>query len=112
MSITPFSGLDPISHSLFWSMLVNLGLYVGVSLLTRQSMVERGQAVLFVDVFRRAAGGSRVWRGTATVRDLRDLVARFIGQNRSDVTFAAHARSRGLSLIENSQADAEWVHFA
>ncbi len=106
------SGLDPISHSLFWSMLVNLGLYIGVSLLTRQSMVERGQAVLFVDVFKRTGGGSRVWRGLASVRDLRDLVARFIGQNRSDVTFKAHARSRGLSLIENTQVDAEWVRFA
>jgi hypothetical protein len=68
--------------------------------------------VLFVDVFKRTGGGSRVWRGLASVRDLRDLVARFIGQNRSDVTFAAHARSRGLSLIENSQVDAEWVRFA
>jgi Na+/proline symporter/nitrogen-specific signal transduction histidine kinase len=106
------TGLDHISHALFWSMVANLGLYVGVSLLTRQGIIERGQAVLFVDAFSRADGGSRVWRGTATVRDLRDLLGRFVGHTRTQRAFSAYARSRGLSFSDGSRADAEWVQFA
>jgi hypothetical protein len=61
------TGLDEISHSLFWSMLANIGAYVGVSLAGRPGVVETSQATLFVDVFRRTASGegSRVWRGSA-----------------------------------------------
>ena len=104
--------LDPISHALFWSMVANVGLFVGISLLARQSIVERGQAVLFVDVFRRTARGSRVWGGRASLRDLRELVARFLGWDRTQAVFAAHARSRGLAPNEDSGADGEWLRFA
>ena len=44
-------GLDPIAHAVFWSLLLNTGLYVGVSIFSRQSALEHTQAVLFVDVF-------------------------------------------------------------
>jgi hypothetical protein len=48
-------GLDEISHSLWWSLLVNIGLYVAVSLNTRPDALEAGQAERFVDVFRHGA---------------------------------------------------------
>ena len=38
------SGMDEISHSLWWSLLTNLGLYILVSLNTRPDAVEAGQA--------------------------------------------------------------------
>nr|WP_243664264.1 hypothetical protein [Rhodothermus marinus] len=37
-------GFDPISHALFWSLLFNAGLYVGVSLFTQQRVEELLQA--------------------------------------------------------------------
>ena len=46
------AGLDPIAHSLFWSMLVNLGAYVAFSLPAGQSAREHTQALLFVDAFK------------------------------------------------------------
>jgi len=36
-------GLDPISHATIWTLLVNIGLFVGVSLVTSQTMIERSQ---------------------------------------------------------------------
>ncbi|MEK6273593.1 MAG: histidine kinase, partial [Actinomycetota bacterium] len=42
------AGLDGVSHAMFWSMLVNVGCYVGVSLFSRRSAAEHGQAALFV----------------------------------------------------------------
>jgi len=106
------TGLDHISHALFWSLAVNISLFIGISLLNRQTILERGQAVLFVDVFKRTTGGSRVWRGTASIRDLRELVARFLGRNRTQAVFAAYARHRGLAPGEDGPADVEWVRFA
>src|SRR5918999_1257981 len=80
--------LDTIPHALIWTLFVNVGLYVAVSLFTSQSVVERSQAVHFVDIFRRPAEGQRVWRGQATIGDLRRLLHRFMGETRTDTAFA------------------------
>jgi Na+/proline symporter len=62
------TGLEDISHCLFWSMLANIGLYVAVSLWRQPTAAEHSQANLFVDVQRHVAAGSgpRFWRGSAT----------------------------------------------
>ncbi|MEK7244775.1 MAG: histidine kinase dimerization/phospho-acceptor domain-containing protein, partial [Pseudomonadota bacterium] len=108
------AGFDHLSHSLFWSALVNVGLYVGVSLLTRQSAIERIQATRFVEVFRQP--GERVaeprWRGFGVaVRDLQELAARFVGRERAEQDFAGYARARGLDLGKMQIADAGLVTF-
>ncbi len=106
-------GLDEIPHALFWSLLVNVGAYVAVSLMDRQSAIERIQATLFVDIFRQAGegAGAPVWRGSAAVADLHALAERFMGRERSDEAFAEYARSRGLDLAKTRQADADLVQF-
>ncbi|HEX9584338.1 MAG TPA: sensor histidine kinase [Gammaproteobacteria bacterium] len=106
--------LDIITHSVLWSMLVNVGLLIGGSLLSRQSLVERVQATLFVDVFRRAHATQEAlfWHGTATVSELKRLVARFVGGARAEADFAAHARRHGDSLDESRRADPGLVAYA
>jgi Na+/proline symporter/nitrogen-specific signal transduction histidine kinase len=108
------SGLDEISHSLFWSMFANIGCYVAVSLRARPGVVETSQATLFVDVFRHTSGAerSRVWRGSAQVGDLLPLIGRFLGPERARGAFLAFARRRGLSSIDELRADADLVHYA
>ena len=41
----------PLTHAFFWSMLLNIGLFVGVSLLTAPSADEEEQVARFVDVY-------------------------------------------------------------
>ncbi len=109
------SGLDEISHSLFWSLLANLGLYLGVSLAGRATVAETRQATAFVDVFRHTvgpAGGSRLWRGSAQVHDLLPLIGRFLGPVRAQEAFLSYARGLHLSTVEELKADAELVHYA
>jgi signal transduction histidine kinase len=108
------AGLDEISHCMLWSMLANIGAYVGVSLAGRPDAVETGQATLFVDVFRHGAqeGGSQFWRGSARVDDLLALVGRFLGPERALASFASYARQRGLASPDDLAADAGLVHFA
>ncbi|MEW6220745.1 MAG: ATP-binding protein [Thermodesulfobacteriota bacterium] len=103
---------DPITHALFWSMLVNIGGLVTVSLIDRPSVVERIQATLFVDIFRRSGPDPHLWRGKAMVAELKDLVARFIGPAQADRDFADYAARRGLHLTAELAADAELVDHA
>ena len=107
-------GMDHISHSLFWSMLLNVGAYVTVSLMDRPGPTERIQATLFVEVFRQAAGepGTRLWRGSATVEDLRTMVERFLGRQRAENAFIEYARRHRIDLKKMPEADGDLVQFA
>jgi Na+/proline symporter/two-component sensor histidine kinase len=102
---------DPITHSVFWSMLVNIGLLVGVSLLDRQSTMDRIQASLFVDVYRHS-GDTHLWKGKAMIIELKDLLARFIGPHQSERAFSSYSRSHDIDFSKEMQADAELVEFA
>jgi Na+/proline symporter/signal transduction histidine kinase len=104
-------GLDPIAHATIWTMLVNVGLFVGVSLVTSQSIIERSQAVQFVDIFRRSAEAGRVWRGRATVGDLRQLLVRFVGEARANGAFARFERENDRRLHDHGPADSEIVSY-
>jgi Na+/proline symporter/nitrogen-specific signal transduction histidine kinase len=108
------SGLDDIAHCLFWSMLANIGSYVGVSLAKGPSAAEHGQATVFVDALRQsgATAGPRLWRGSASVNDLLALLGRFLGPERAREAFESYARSRGARTIESLAADASLVHHA
>jgi Na+/proline symporter/nitrogen-specific signal transduction histidine kinase len=101
-------GLDQITHAMIWSMVANIGAYVAVSLLHAPSAEEHRQATLFVDVFKRPAGGARVRRGTASASDLFNLLARFVGLAAAREAFAEHARGGNAAdlvhFVENQLA--------
>jgi Na+/proline symporter len=104
------AGLDQITHAMIWSMIANVGAYVLVSLLDTPGAEEHRQASLFVDVFRRVGGGARLWRGTASVTDLYNVLARFLGTDAAEKAFAGYARARGRSWPDPQlEADAELV---
>jgi Na+/proline symporter/signal transduction histidine kinase len=107
------SGLDNLTHSLFWSLLANVGAFVGVSLWRAPSAAETSQALLFVDVFDRTAGraGPVFWRGRARVGDLRSLVGRFLGPQHAAQMFDDYARRRGVNNPDDLAPDAELVQF-
>ncbi|MDP3538879.1 MAG: sensor histidine kinase [Azonexus sp.] len=108
------SGMDEISHCLWWSLLANIGCYVGVSLNSRPDAVEAGQAERFVDVFRHAQRetDSRLWRGNASVDALVGLLERFLGPARARQQLGVYAQSRGAKDWHGLPADADFVHFA
>ncbi|MEX8520171.1 MAG: ATP-binding protein [Leptothrix sp. (in: b-proteobacteria)] len=106
-------GLDNLTHALFWSLLANIGLYVGVSLWRTPSAREASQGLLFVDVFHQRAdsAGPVFWRGRAQVQDLRHLASRFLGAARADALLLAYARRSGAGRIEQIEPDARLVQF-
>jgi signal transduction histidine kinase/Na+/proline symporter len=108
------TGVDEITHAVLWTMLANIGAYVGVSLATAQSAVERSQATLFVDVFKhsQAGTGALFWRGGVSVHELRDLLSRFLGPDKAGDVLESYARQRHLKTAFEVEADANLVQFA
>ncbi len=106
-------GLDNLTHSLFWSLLANVGLYVAVSLWRAPSAREAGQALLFVDVFERthAAPAPVFWRGRAKLPDLVALASRFLGTERAQQALADYARRSGAASAADIVPDAALVQF-
>ena len=106
------TGIDEISHCLFWSFLANIGAYVGVSLLRPPMVAEATQATVFVDALKESGPvGAVLWRGRAKVSDLQELVGRFLGPLKAETAFAAFSRRHGDSGHQ-LEADARLVQFA
>jgi len=106
------AGLDQITHAMIWSMVANVGAYVGVSVTGSPGAEETRQASLFVDVFRRSGGGARFWRGTASTPRLHSLLTRFLGADAAEEAFRQYAQARGLRWPQPElPAGADLVHF-
>lgn len=104
---------DPITHSVIWSMLVNILAFVGVSLMRQPAPIERLQANLFVTPEFPASGPSfRLWRSAITVGDLQDTVARYLGEERMRRSFEEFAAREGGLLEPAAEADAQLIRFA
>ncbi|MEP9397433.1 sensor histidine kinase [Mesorhizobium sp. KR2-14] len=90
------SGLDPLVHSVFWSLFLNVATLVCVSLATNQTALERIQAALFVDVFKRSPGAQpHIIRGSVTTTELFFVAERVLGWKRARELFDTSDVPRG-----------------
>ncbi len=78
-------GLDVWSHGLFWSMLLNAGAFLTVSLLTRPSADEKAQIPRFVGPVTRVPSVRLDLRMTRapSVGEYEDLLAKFLGREKA-----------------------------
>ena len=106
------SGLDDITHALFWTFLVNIGGYVTASLMSYPSAQDRARAALFVDVFTVSQDDVPLLRGKASVDKVLSLVERFLGTEQARAAFHGYAQTRGLSRLEQLPPDAPLLQFA
>lgn len=108
-------GWDLFTHSVFWSMFLNVVCYLVISIYSRLSASEIYQARVFVDIFDKDANqfaeGQGVWRGNTQYADIRALLDNFIGKERSGLLLIAYARRNGIDL-DTVIADPRIVHFA
>ena len=103
-------GVDPLVHSLFWSLAVNTVVFVLVSLWREQRPLERLQSALFVDVFRTPAEvASAVIQRSATARDLYVVAERILGAEEASALFREAARAQGAQGAELSVADNAFI---
>jgi signal transduction histidine kinase len=93
-------------------LLLNLGAYVVVSIMTRQEAGEAAIASQFVNIQQVGDLAPRIWRGTASADALIELLKRFLGPRPAQSRLQRYAKSRGITKITNLQADADFVLFA
>lgn len=89
------TGVDPVLHGLFWSMLFNAGLFFAGSALSFPTPLERLQGAQFVNVFDYGNKGP-VWaRSTVTAEDLLIMSQRILGAAQAQAIFARAAARQG-----------------
>lgn len=66
-------------HSLFWSMLFNIMIYIGVSVFTGQSKEEEMQSLVFVEYYEKRVE-ELAHGGSYTVSDIEDVLTQYLGR--------------------------------
>ena len=89
------AGLDPVVHALFWSMLINTGAFIVVSLVSFPSPLERLQGAQFVNVFEHSASTKGWAHAGAEAEDLLIMAQRIMGADEAQTLFQAQASDQG-----------------
>ncbi len=107
-------GLDlpPLVHGMIWSLALNLLAYVAISLIRRPAAIERIQADIFVPHRLTPAPSFRLWRSAVTVQELTVAVARYLGEERTRMSFDGFAAERHMRLEPGAHADFELLRYA
>lgn len=88
-------GIDPLVHAIFWSMFLNSGALIVVSICTFPNPLERLQGAQFVNVYDYSSG-ARTWsQSAAQAEDLLVMAQRILGGSIAQTLFQAEARSQG-----------------
>src|SRR3984957_16447894 len=104
--------LPPLVHGVAVSLFANLAFYVGCSLWSRPTAIERLQADVFVPTSLAAMAPSfRLRRSSVTIEELIATVARYLGEERTRESFGSFAASRRLNLDPQSEADFQLLQY-
>ncbi|RCK45742.1 sensor histidine kinase [Thalassospira profundimaris] len=110
-SLLGLSDFAPLTHALIWSISLNTGFYILISLFTQPSALERIQATLFVDAFSRKGQDTVIWRSSASIDDLYELVERFLGRERAFNSFREFGWQKDTAWRGKGEANADMIAF-
>lgn len=88
-------GMDPVVHAMFWSMVINTLAFVGASLLSFPTPLERLQGAQFVNVFEYSSTTQGWARGSVEAEDLLVMAQRIMGASQAQALFQAEAAHQG-----------------
>ncbi|WP_298268265.1 SpoIIE family protein phosphatase [Geobacter sp.] len=95
------AGFDIWTHSVFWSLLFNVGAYLACSILLDQSDRERDQMRKFVDVFKAKANGvpweTKRMSKPVTIMQFVTLMSKFIGEEQAHTAIAEYLGNREIN---------------
>jgi Na+/proline symporter/signal transduction histidine kinase len=105
--------LPPLAHGVFWSLLLNLAVFLAASLSRRPIAIETLQAQVFAPSEPSAFAPSfRLWRSAVSVDEVHGTVARYLGAERTAAAFRSYGQQRGGEPIGASEADIELLRYA
>ncbi|WPO98945.1 NahK/ErcS family hybrid sensor histidine kinase/response regulator [Pseudomonas sp. HR96] len=100
--------ITPLTQGVVLSLAGNFALFVWVSLLSRTRVSEHWQAGRFISQETRDRPNHRPLLAVR-VDDLLKLAARFVGEQRAQLSFERYAARQGKALNRNHNADSEWI---
>lgn len=105
--------LSPAEHAFFWSITINTVCYIYFSLNTKGNYRERNYAEMFVESrnYTSLQEEAYVWRGEAYVEDIKDILVRFLGRDRTKKALASFYTKYNIDN-EPKFADAKLIHFS
>lgn len=105
--------LSPHAHAFFWSILINLILYMYFSLNSIGNYRERNYAEMFVDSRNYASlqDGALVWKGEAYVENIRSVLTRFLGYEKTKKALRIFFNKYNISE-DTDLADARLINFS
>src|SRR5579863_454308 len=109
--------LPPLVHGVLLSLACNIACYIGCSLSRAPKAIERVQADLFVPsalgpMLVPRAPSFRLRRASITIGELIGTVARYLGEERTRVSFANFAAARRIGLDPQSEADIQLLQYS
>lgn len=105
--------LDQISHGIFWSLLLNIAVYMILSYMLQPSLQETYQATLFVDIQDQPfAMGNTLWKGVVLQDDIEHTLQNFLGASRTKILLDGYANRHQINLQSGQIADPRIVSFA
>lgn len=106
-------GLDAMSHGTLWSLLVNIGTVIVLSLVKGQSISAQLHAEAFLNPARQRLQNAhtRLVDSHLRVTDLQALAGRIVGEHTASKAFLSHAKSLDLAQIPDTKANKDWMHF-
>ncbi len=108
-----FLGLEmaPLSHGVFWSLSINAIAYVMASLSREPKIIEQTQAAVFVPMSRSPTPAINLWNEPITVGDLKSTVARYLGEERTERSFASFSEEENHPVNFNDIASNKVLQF-
>ncbi|MCH6234114.1 ATP-binding protein [Cognataquiflexum rubidum] len=109
-----FQEMSYVTHGLFFSLSVNVILYVVISLFSTQTSKEHNQAVVFVDIFKYSTSldSSIIWKGQAYLPDLKALLHNFLGEEKTQEVLRDFSIRTGRTIGTKNYADPELVNYS
>lgn len=105
--------LTPESNAFLWSISFNTLTFVGFSLRTKGNYRERNYAEMFVnhENYGNLQEGGFIWKGEAYVADIKRLLNRFLGEQRTNRALQIFNKKYNISETEE-RADARLINFS
>ncbi|MDH7912642.1 sensor histidine kinase [Winogradskyella sp. SYSU M77433] len=105
--------LSPPMHAFFWSITINTLCYLTFSLTSKGNYRERNYAEMFVDSrnFTTLQDSALVWKGEAYVADIKNVLVRFLGENRANRALKIFFTKYDLPQ-DTQLADARLINFS
>ena len=105
--------LSSISEVFFWSILINISLFVIISLSQKGDYRERNFAEIYVDIDRYIQNHENafIWRGKAFVSDIRNILVKFLGEKKTEQAMRIFNLKYNIDT-RTETADARFIKFS